>query len=157
MKASSLTSQVLLHATKLLDQLRNEAAQSLTAPEGLSNEKTSQWFDKQNAINSFYITNLLGEYFSGEKSSAKKRLDALGLLKKAEDIEPGQRAIVCEGAIANLQCKVSAVPQSIDRESVRSRLTAVHGFSEEDAQKFIEAVTKTKAPSRTIEVVQNVG
>lgn len=157
MKINLLLSSSLTKASKLLDDTRSEASSLMQAPEGLSNEKASQWFDKQNAATSYFICNFFKDYFAGEEKSSKKRMEVLGLLEKGEKLNPGDKQIIYTGDLVSVQMSVKQPAKSIKADEVLARLTAVEGWDAQKAAAFVEAVTKTNAPAKTLEVIPNGG
>lgn len=157
MKASAFVSHVLASGSKIMESLRNEGKSDLTPPDGLSNEKTVRWFEKQEALNNYLITSLLASYFDKEKAAAKERLKAHGLLDKYEDVVPGERAELFAGQLGTLVLKVNQPRSMLNKTDLLSRLTLKLGMSHDDANQFIEDCSRTTAPARSLEVVSNVG
>lgn len=156
MKASAFVSHVLARASQVLETARNEGKADLTPPDGLSNEKTVRWFEKQEALNNYLITSLLASYFDKEKDAAKKRLEAHGLLAKYESVAPGERAELFAGQLGTLVLRVNQPRSMLNKTDLMSRLTLKLGMSTDEATQFVEDCSRVTAPPRSLEVVTNV-
>lgn len=157
MKPAAVVADAYASAERIFTKQLEDEVSKLTAPDGLSNERSNQWFTRERALIGWMIADAMKSYAENMLDHHKDQLKQHGVLARADKIDEGSEGAIYEGALANLVCKVGAPSVSVDKEAIVRRLSTIHDFTDEDVRNFMTAVTKTSAPRKTFRIVPRVG
>lgn len=124
-----------------------DVVKNLKAPDGLSNEETKEWFDDQELIYNFMVAETGKKYYTKLADNLKKTIQE----EYNCEVNPGSNKNVIEGALFNVNLKVSNPSVRLDADKFEFNLRTL-GVDPYVIEKAKAGALKESAPAKTYSI-----